>query len=266
MWSRLQPLARLADAVTGIPTRVDYGRSGRFVFCSETVRREFAAAGLDPPHSAVLSPGVDGAFLRFPRELEPPRWRWRLLYAGRVVEQKGVATAVEALALAPAEATLRIVGDGDASYARSLRELAARLGVSGRVSFEPFRPTSELIAVYREADAVVFPVAWNEPWGLVPLEAMALGRPVIATGRGGSGDYLVDGENALLFGAGDAGALAAAASALASDPPLRERLVAGGLRTAAQHTADAFNRRAAAEIAAARATAATPATPRPRRA
>jgi glycogen synthase len=266
MWSRLRPLAHLADAATGIPTTVDYGRSGRFVFCSETVRREFTAAGLDPSHSTILSPGVDGEFLSFPPEPAPPPWRWRLLYAGRVVEQKGVATAVEALALLPAEATLRIVGDGDASYARSLRELAARLGVSARVSFEPFLPTSELIAVYRAADAVLFPVAWDEPWGLVPLEAMALGRPVIATGRGGSSDYLAGGENALLFQTEDAGALAAAVKALATDPPLRERLIAGGLRTAMQHTADAFNQQATAEIEAAISTAPTRATTQPPRA
>ena len=51
---------------------------------------------------------------------------------------------------------------------------------------------------------VVFPVRWEEPWGLVPIEAMARGRPVVATGRGGSGEYLRDGENCVLFEADDA--------------------------------------------------------------
>ena len=100
---------------------------------------------------------------------------------------------------------------------------------------------AELLAAYAEADAVVFPVLWDEPWGLVPLEAMARGRPVAATGRGGSGEYLRDGENCLLFEAGDAAELAAAVRRLAGDAQLRERLVAGGLATAPRYSATAFN-------------------------
>jgi glycosyltransferase involved in cell wall biosynthesis len=87
----------------------------------------------------------------------------------------------------------------------------------------------------------VFPVRWEEPWGLVPLEAMARGRPVAATGRGGSGEYLRDGENALLFEAGDPAGLARAVARLAEDPALRERLREAGLETAPRHTEVQFN-------------------------
>jgi glycosyltransferase involved in cell wall biosynthesis len=250
-WGRLRPFAPLAERLTGIPAHVDYAAAGRWVFCSGAIRSESAAAGLDGFDGTILSPGVDELFLSAPPEPEPPAWRWRLLYAGRVVEQKGVATAVEALALLPAQATLRIVGDGDRSYRAELERLAARLGVAGRVSFEPLRPPAELPEVYRAADVVVFPVQWNEPWGLVPLEAMAAGRPVVATGLGGSGDYLADGENALLFEARDPAALAAAVSALAADPRMRDRLREEGFRTAARHTARSFNASALAEIEAA---------------
>jgi glycosyltransferase involved in cell wall biosynthesis len=86
----------------------------------------------------------------------------------------------------------------------------------------------------------VFPVTWDEPWGLVPLEAMAVGRPVVATGTGGSREYLADGENCLLFPADDARTLAARLRRLAGDPALRERVVAGGRRTAATYTEAAF--------------------------
>jgi glycosyltransferase involved in cell wall biosynthesis len=80
---------------------------------------------------------------------------------------------------------------------------------------------------------------------------MALGRPVVATGRGGSGDYLLDGGNTLLFAPGDASALARALSNLARDPALRARLRAGGYETAEAHSEPEFNREAAEEIAAA---------------
>lgn len=105
--------------------------------------------------------------------------------------------------------------------------------------------------MYRDADAVVFPVEWPEPWGLVPLEAMALGRPVLATGRGGSGEYLVDGVNSLLFRAGEPAALAGALRTLAGDEQLRERLRRAGYETATRHTEEAFNRAALAEMLAA---------------
>ena len=98
------------------------------------------------------------------------------------------------------------------------------------------------------ADAILFPVTWNEPWGLVPLEAMATGRPVIATGTGGSGEYLRDGENALLVPPGDAGALAEAVKRLAADPDLRAHLRAGGLTTARRYSQAAFEDRVIAVL------------------
>ena len=67
---------------------------------------------------------------------------------------------------------------------------------------------------------------------------MACGTPVIATGRGGSGEFLVDGVNCILFPEGDADALAKAMRTLASDPALRRRVVDGGLRTAAEFGVD----------------------------
>jgi glycogen(starch) synthase len=251
MWARTGPVAALAERATGLATRVDYDTAGRWIFCSRAMREQTLAGGLRPAESTILSPGVDSSFLSAAPEREPPPWRWRLLYLGRVVEQKGVRTAIESLALLPAQATLRIVGEGDRPYRLELERLASRLGVARQVSFEPQRPHEELLEVYREADAVVFPVEWPEPWGLVPLEAMALGRPVVATGRGGSGEYLVDGVNSLLYRAGEPSGLAGALRTLAGDGALRERLRRAGHETAARHSEDAFNRAALAQMLAA---------------
>ncbi|MDQ6804748.1 MAG: glycosyltransferase [Actinomycetota bacterium] len=255
LWNRMGvlpgPAATLADRLTGLPTRVDYAAAGRWVFCSQTMRDQTVAAGLRGADATILTPGVENDYLKAPPEPDAPPWRWRLLYLGRVVEQKGVATAVESLVLLPATATLRILGEGDEPYRQRLERLASRLHLTDQVTFEPPRPREQLQGVYRDADAVVFPVEWPEPWGLVPLEAMALGRPVVATGRGGSGEYLVHGHNALIYDAGSPTGLAAALRALAGDPELRQRLVRGGYETAARHGEDAFNRGALAEILAA---------------
>jgi glycosyltransferase involved in cell wall biosynthesis len=77
---------------------------------------------------------------------------------------------------------------------------------------------------------------------------MAHGVPVVATGRGGSAEYLRDGSNALLHAPNDAAALADALRRLAEDPALRERLRAGGAETAPRHTASAFNARLEQEL------------------
>src|SRR5205807_2777741 len=135
-------------------------------------------------------------------------------------------------------ATLNVIGGWDEAEERRLRETAERVGVLDRVRFRGQLRPDEVRAAYGDADVVVFPVIWEEPWGLVPLEAMGRGRPVVATGRGGSGEHLRDGDNALLFEAGDASALAAAVRRLAGDEALRRRLVERGLETAPRHTED----------------------------
>jgi glycogen synthase len=143
---------------------------------------------------------------------------------------------------------LDVVGSGDDEAEQGLRALVAELGLQERVRFTGIVPREELPARYAAADAVLFPVRWREPWGVVPLEAMGVGRPVVATGRGGSGEYLRDGENALLFDAEDPAALAARVERLASDEMLRARLRAGGLETARSHTAAAHDARATAVL------------------
>jgi glycosyltransferase involved in cell wall biosynthesis len=149
---------------------------------------------------------------------------------------------VEALALLPEVATLVIQGSGgDDAYLRLLHERADELGVLERVRFST-EPRERLPGVYGEADVLLFPVQWDEPWGLVPLEAMAIGRPVVATGTGGSREYLEHARNCLVYEPRDsAQALAASVQRLANDPTLRERLRTEGFVTAAVHTENAYN-------------------------
>jgi glycosyltransferase involved in cell wall biosynthesis len=249
-WTRIfdrRPWARRAgERAFGIPTAVDLDNAARWVFVSETTLASALSAGRRPADVGIAHSGIDPGYLD-PRPERP--WSWRMLYVGRIDERKGIASAIEALTHLPAEASLTIVGEGNRVQEREFGELAARLGVADRVRREPQRSREELKDIYEAADVVVFPVVWSEPWGLVPLEAMALGRPVVATGRGGSGEYLVDGENALLHEAGDAAALAAAVTRLAGDPALRARLREGGFETAPLHTEDVFNAAVAEEVA-----------------
>ena len=226
--------------------------AGRWVFCSEVVRRRAEQAGFRPAETKVIHPGVDLALFARPPGERPP-WRWQLLYCGRIDERKGIDLAIEALLSLPPAARLRVVGGGDDAERRRLERLVAEHGLDDRIAFER-RPRHELPALYAEADALLFPVRWLEPFGLVPLEAMACGTPVVATGRGGSGEYLRDGGNCLLFDP-DAGpaALAGAVRRLAEDGGLRARLHDEGLATAARFPESAFNDGVLAALHSARA-------------
>ena len=222
MWSRV-PAALRPAAVRGVPVGEDLGSAARWIFCSETTR----AAALevrDLASTGVLHQGAAPVFTA----VDPHPWRGAVLYAGRLDERKGLSVLVEAVLGAP-DLRLRIIGDGDPAITRQLQERAATAG--GRIALEGGVDRAALAQAYADADVVAFPVEWAEPWGLVPLEAMAVGRPVVATGRGGSGEYLEHERNALLFEAGDAGALGAALCRLAGDEALRERLRQGGFAT-----------------------------------
>ena len=214
----------------------------RWLFASETLLRRARESGFEPADALVVHPGIDLELFDPGRvERERSDWGWRLLYCGRIDERKGIDLAVEALAHLPLEATLRIVGGGDERHVAELRALLGRLDVADRVTLER-HPRADLPGVYAAADALLFPVRWLEPFGLVPLEAMACGTPVIASGRGGSGEYLRDGENCLLFDVEDgAPALAAAVERLAADPARRERLLTAGRATAERFTESRFN-------------------------
>ena len=205
-------------------------RLGHGLFVSQHTLDRARANGWAPPTAEVVHSGYDEHCFT---AAEPKPWRWRLLLPGRIDARKGHRTAVAALEHLPEEATLTVAGAGDDALAGELAR-HPRVRLTG-----PLVP-SDLADAYAGADVVVFPVEWEEPWGLVPLEAMAVGRPVVATGTGGSAEYLRDGENCLLHAPGDAAGLAACARRLAEDEELRARLRDGGLATARRHTLSAF--------------------------
>ncbi len=233
---RLAPLLRVGT------TPPDLGPSGAFCFISECTRdRAVALSPWSLATSSIVYSGVDRRM--FTARAGAPPWRWRLIYVGRLDARKGIETAIRAMALLPAEAVLEIQGTGDATEEARLRSIGDDLGISDRLRFERV-PRTALPERYRQADVCIFPSEWEEPFGLVPLEAMACGVPTVATGVGGSGEFLLDDGNCLRFDAGDPASLAAVLRRLAGDAALRDRLVPAGIATAeyfdVDHLTDCF--------------------------
>jgi glycosyltransferase involved in cell wall biosynthesis len=243
MFAGRRTLGRTVDWLTGLPTHVDWDGAAVYVFLSEFLRHQSPWLR----RTVVEHPGIDAEF-QIARPVRP--WAGRLFTLGRMDPRKGFATAIEALASLP-EATLTIAGGGPQAEISRLREVAAGHGVGERVTWLGPQERAALPDLYAAHDAVLFPVVWEEPFGLVPLEAMGIGRPVIATGRGGSGEYLRDGENCLLHPAQDSVALTDAIRRLQGDEVLRARLREGGLVTASRLTSDRYARAAVDHLRAA---------------
>lgn len=236
---RYRPAAPVVQALTGVPTTVAYGAAGRYVFVSDFIRRQALGLGLALRDTAVAHSGIAPVF----GNPEPTRrpWSWRLLFVGRLHPDKGIGETVATLEHLPEQTTLRFAGSWDPREEATLEKTVDERQVRPRVTMCGRLAPEAVASLYRNSDVLLFPVRWDEPWGLVPLEAMACGCPVIATGRGGSGEYLRDGENCLLVPA-EPRALARAVRRLAHDSGLRERLRNGGLTTASRYTEAAFNR------------------------
>jgi glycosyltransferase involved in cell wall biosynthesis len=140
--------------------------------------------------------------------------RRRVVFAGRLVREKGV----DVLIRAAREVDGEFVICGDGRLLEAMRRLAVRHGVADRVTFKGWLDPEQLAAELAGASVVVMPSRWPEPFGLVGIEALAAGRPVIASGTGGIVDWLDDGVNGLCVTPGDAQDLARALNELLADP------------------------------------------------
>jgi len=227
--------------------------------CSDEVF-ELLPMGVDRHRVTVIPCGVD--LVRFsPGGPSDPRsgTRARIVTACRLVERKGIADLVRALCDLP-DAELHVAGGPDAgaldrdTEACRLRALAAELGVSGRLVLRGRIGRDAMPALLRSADVVAC-TPWYEPFGIVPLEAMACGIPVVATAVGGQIDSVVHGVTGLHVPPRDPVALSEALAELLADPARAAQFGRAGQERARQRFG--FDRIAANTLAVYRAVATT---------
>ncbi|MEU9353194.1 glycosyltransferase [Streptomyces griseoloalbus] len=211
--------------------------------CTDEVR-ELDAMGVPRARVSVVPCGVDAGHFRPGAEgaaVPPRRERHRLLACGRLVRRKGYDQAVQALTRIP-DTELVVAGGpapgglGRDPEARRLWHLAHRAGVAGRVRLLGAVSPADMPALIGSADLVLCTPVY-EPFGIVPLEAMACAVPVVATDVGGHRDSVADGTTGRLVPPQDPAAVAAAVRDLLAADALRRRYgTAGRERVLARYT------------------------------
>ncbi|RWZ61574.1 glycosyltransferase family 1 protein [Labedella populi] len=218
------------------PLEADIGRRADAIVatCSDEAF-ELRMLGVPAAHISVVPCGVDLAHFTPTGPREERGRDHRITTVGRLVQRKGVGTVIEALAAVVAsgfDAELVVVGGGGSSddpEIRRLRGIAERAGVADRVVLRGQLAQKDLPAVMRSSDLVVC-APWYEPFGIVPLEAMACGVPVVASSVGGLIDSVVSGTTGTHVPPRDPAAIAEAVSDLLARPDQRAAYGRAGRR------------------------------------
>ena len=234
----LKPLALAADWAFGTLDRLCWRRYSAVVAISDTVRQRIADGRLRAASSvSILHPGIDGARIRPVATSEP-----FFLVTGRIMWTKNLDLALEAFELArPAlgpQWRLIIAGMVDAKSQPYAARLRARAAEIGNIEME-IGPTDDAMrGLYERCTGLLF-TAFNEDWGLTPLEAMASGKPVIAVDRGGPRETVLDGISGFLE-ADDPESFAARMIELAAAPQRARAMGLAGAERAGNFTWDRF--------------------------
>ncbi|RKT54027.1 glycosyltransferase [Saccharothrix australiensis] len=202
---------------------------------------ELIRMGVPRSRISVVPCGVDPVLFRPEGPRDRPGLPHRVVAVGRLVPRKGFADLITALRSLPATELVIAGGAADVDAdpeARRLLGHARALGVLDRVRLAGQVSRDAMPSLLRSADVVVC-VPWYEPFGIVPLEAMACGVPVVASAVGGLTDTVVDGVTGALVPPREPIALARALRSLLADPARREAYgLAGSDRVQARYTWD----------------------------
>ena len=209
----------------------------RVICCSQTMANEVTGSLRVPGDKVRVVPnGVDPARVACddsPEALRRYRRKWAsdderiVLFVGRLVREKGtevLVDAIPAVIAARPEAKFVVAGGGEH---RHLWERAAARGVGHKVVFAGFVPEEDLPRLYAAADVAVFPSLY-EPFGIVALEAMAAGVPVVTSDIGGLREVVRHGVTGLHTWANNPHSLAGGIVRVLSEPRLAKRLRRAG--------------------------------------
>lgn len=217
------PLYGDAKTRASVPPNSIMGfRFDRIYFCSGVLKEAAAMAGFCVNHADIIYPCISTQ--SFFGEIKPTSVPVKkFLIVGNLTPQSGVLTALKAIKRVRAvklDVSASIYGRGDSKYLAELRSFVVTNALPVEFLTVPNQNT-DLPAIYKKHDALLYPVEWAEPFPFTALEAMACGLPVIGTSSRESEELLRHGENAFTYPAGDDEQLAGCIQQLLISPALR---------------------------------------------
>lgn len=213
-------------------TPIAYRHADRILAISSHIAQIAARHGADPSRIRIVPNGISVAEIAPEGAIEAPvaSGSWSdgaalaLLFVGRLSPEKGVVDLLQACGqLASRSVPFRLTIIGDGPLRPSLEQQTEALGIQDAVEYLGWLPREQLWECYRRADVVCVP-SLSEPQGLVVLEALISGTPVVASAVGGIPDMIHDGENGRLHPPGNPERLVECLGELANDPAKRMRL------------------------------------------
>ncbi len=193
------------------------------IVASEFMKRNLVANGIDKNKIHIIP------YFTYPKETQNTSDDAKtILFAGRICKSKGPDYLIRAVKFIRQPYRLTIAGDG--YYTGHIKSLAQVLGVYDNIDFRGWLNQKELDICYEQASVVVIPSVWPEPFGIVGIEAMSYGKPVVAFDSGGISEWLSNQEGGFLVRKNDIAALADRINTLLEDTQLRKRFGENGAR------------------------------------
>lgn len=207
----------------------------RTLCCSEYVKIRLATDGAISSDSEVLYIGINPEPFLSSASLSQPSGTGplRMLYFGRLIEDKGVHTAIQALGILKKQGfseqvELTVLGSGHPEYEARLHSMVFESGLGEQVKFADKISRDAVPAVLNQFDVFLFTSIWPEPFGRTIIEAMLAGLIVIGSDVGGSREIFTEYDSDLLYPAGDADGLASRIALLLSGSKDKGELIRRG--------------------------------------
>jgi glycogen synthase len=214
---------------------------------SGAIKNAYVEAGVERGCIEIIPPiGISPEYLihQHVRRTFPQGAKLRLLYVGRVKAEKGVHVAIESVAqlkrMKPdLDIRLDLIGDGDAEYINYLKIRAADVvREAGVITFKGNMNRSELLRQYRNYDILLVPSIWQEPFGIIILEAMSQGIPVVASSVGGIPEIIRHRESGMLVPPNDAEKMAEAIRDLCETPHMLNKIIDNAIKVIEERYAE----------------------------
>jgi len=224
--------------ISGFYSLKEFDFNNNMITISEALKKEHIAAGFSESNISVIPRGISPELINNRgRSITSFNEKMvKILYIGRMIPEKGVHIAISAIGhlvnhLGVKNIQFDLFGNGNDAYIENLKNLMQSLKIEKQVKFHGKVDRGQLLNIYEDYDLLLLPSIFQEPLGVVLIEAMARGVPVVATDTGGIPEVITHEVNGLLVSPENSIKMAEAVKRLIDNPLLAQEISNNGIKT-----------------------------------